>query len=89
MQGGCSVPGDFVEDTAPEAAADYTCDASVVSCGGPKYNLPWRGQLNYRNNIATAMNYGYDSCLTLFTPQQVNRYCNPSYDDTTSGPFQG
>lgn len=73
FQGACTIPGDWVSDTAPQAEPDYTCDSTAVSCGGPKYKLLWNGKLGYKNNVNTAMNYGYDSCLTLFTPHQANR----------------
>lgn len=35
FQGGCAEPGDYVEDTAPEAEPVYGCPASSESCGSP------------------------------------------------------
>ncbi|TFK97720.1 hypothetical protein BDV98DRAFT_614014 [Pterulicium gracile] len=60
FQGGCAEPGDYVEDTAPEAEPVYGCPASSESCGSPD---PF-------NNF---MDYTYDACMDEFTPGQTER----------------
>src|SRR3569833_622192 len=68
LQGGCGTASkpyttsDLIKDTVPEstAAQDFTVHASGCSGGG---NAP----------IENYMDYSYDTCMTTFTPEQVNR----------------
>ncbi|KAF9569744.1 zincin [Agrocybe pediades] len=62
FQGGCFGSGDQVSDTAPEASPAYGCPVNRHSCigGGP-------------DPLANYMDYGYDSCMTNFTPGQIER----------------
>lgn len=67
FRGGCGDPsspyttGDLIADTVPEANASYGCTTSVSACGS-----------GY-NPVDNYMNYSDDSCMTHFTPEQVNR----------------
>ena len=64
FQGGCAAPGDYVDDTAPEASA-YTggnCSLQRDTCAG--------GGLD---PISNYMDYSYDVCLTNFTAGQDAR----------------
>ncbi|TFL05662.1 hypothetical protein BDV98DRAFT_601004 [Pterulicium gracile] len=60
FQGGCAAPGDYVDDTAPEANPVYGCPASSTSCGSP-------------DPFHNFMDYTYDSCMYEFTAGQVVR----------------
>ncbi len=61
FQGGCTAPGDFVDDTPYEASA-YTGNA----CSTVRNTCPSAGN----DPISNYMDYSYDVCLTNFTAGQ-------------------
>lgn len=66
FQGGCTPPGDEVDDTQPQPDGDniFQCDPSVNICSGGDPN---------KAPIHNYMNYADDSCLNVFTPGQQER----------------
>ncbi|WKD51253.1 zinc metalloprotease [Microbulbifer spongiae] len=65
FEGGCSSPGDFVDDTPAEASPAFGCPVGLDSCQGPGFE-----GLDPINNY---MNFSDDFCMFRFTPGQSNR----------------
>jgi len=64
FQGGCSAPGDYVDDTPYEASAYTGGDCSLQRDTCPSTGL---------DPISNYMDYSYDRCMTNFTTGQKNR----------------
>ena len=62
FQGGCSEPGDSVDDTPYVASPNFGCPEGVDSC-------PQEGV----DQIENFMDYTYDNCMNTFTPGQSER----------------
>ncbi|NNF07954.1 MAG: T9SS type A sorting domain-containing protein [Candidatus Eisenbacteria bacterium] len=62
FQGGCSSPGDEVDDTPPQWIATNGCPIGQDSCPG-----------DGPDSIFNFMDYSYDSCMDEFTPGQGAR----------------
>ena len=77
---GCVAPGDYVNDTPPEAFAAFECvERDTCPGGGPD---PIRKPLSFVENIHRIpltmfsdnfMDYTPDACMNNFTPGQGNR----------------
>ncbi|XP_006463399.1 hypothetical protein AGABI2DRAFT_208153 [Agaricus bisporus var. bisporus H97] len=63
FQGGCTDPGDMVDDTPSEAKPGYGCPEGRKSC-------PLSIGIDLIHNF---MDYGEDGCLNSFTPGQTVR----------------
>jgi hypothetical protein len=62
FENGCSVPSDYVLDTAFEASPAYGCPVGRDSCGDPRLDP-----------ITNFMDYVDDSCMIEFSLQQYRR----------------
>ena len=62
FQGGCTEPGDQVDDTPYVASPNFGCPEGVDSC-------PQEGV----DQIENFMDYTYDNCMNTFTPGQSER----------------
>ncbi|PWZ01787.1 zincin [Testicularia cyperi] len=62
FQGGCSSPGDYVSDTAPQSKVTSGCPSFQDSCSG-----------GGADNINNHMDYSVDSCRKSFTAGQIER----------------
>jgi hypothetical protein len=60
FQGGCVPPGDLVDDTAFEDGPAFGCPEGRNTCPDPELDP-----------IHNYMDYGYDACITEFTPGQI------------------
>jgi Pregnancy-associated plasma protein-A len=66
FQGGCSLPGDFIQDTPAESGPAYTCAKERDSCKDKKDNPPGLDPIhNY-------MDVSNDACMYEFTDGQFD-----------------
>ncbi|KAN0059935.1 hypothetical protein ACQY0O_007908 [Thecaphora frezii] len=65
FQGGCTSPGDMVDDTPPQSTLTSGCPTSQDSCAG--------GGVDSIHNF---MDYSSDACMTSFTTGQATRMTN-------------
>ncbi|MCX6395427.1 MAG: zinc metalloprotease [Propionibacteriales bacterium] len=76
FEGGCESPGDYVNDTAPEAEPSFECDLTRDTC---PTDLPagWvEGDPEPEpvlDPVRNFMDYSYDTCMNHFTPDQRTR----------------
>lgn len=60
--GACSASGDGVADTPREAVPQFTCNEGADTCPTPGLDP-----------VHNFMDYGFDSCMNMFTPGQSQR----------------
>jgi len=63
FEGGCSQPGDLINDTPAEREPSFACELGRDTCPGRKGRDP----------VRNFMDYSFDSCMNQFTPDQVAR----------------
>lgn len=76
FEGGCESPGDFVNDTAPEAEPSFRCDLDRDSCPTERPEGWVEGDPEPEpvvDPVQNFMDYSYDKCMTHFTPDQRTR----------------
>ena len=61
FQGGCSGPGDYIDDTPAVAGPNYGCPVGIDSCFGGGADL-----------VRNFMDYTDDSCMDSFTNGQMD-----------------
>jgi hypothetical protein len=64
FQGGCTEPGDFIDDTPAEASPYFGADCGIARDTCPSPGL---------DPITNFMDYSVDACLTVFTGDQKAR----------------
>nr|PZN39622.1 MAG: zinc metalloprotease [Actinomycetota bacterium] len=62
FENGCEEPGDYVDDTPPEAVATNGCPRHKDTCPAPG-----------EDPVHNFMDYSHDRCMTHFTPGQAAR----------------
>lgn len=77
FEGGCEQPGDYVNDTSPEAEPSFKCELTRDTC---PTELPegWVEGVDPEpapvlDPIQNFMDYSYDNCMNHFTPDQRTR----------------
>jgi hypothetical protein len=83
FMGGCSTPGDFVDDTPPEAIASSGCPIGRDTCPNDPgldrestFTSSSRNSVTHNSSFPAVQNYmdlSNNSCLNNFTPGQINR----------------
>lgn len=76
FEGGCDSPGDYVNDTAPEAEPSFACELTRDTCPTPLPDGWVEGDplpQPVPDPVTNFMDYSYDRCMDHFTPGQRTR----------------